>query len=122
MRLRGLQGGEFSFSGCSFFRNSGGSRMSMGRDIRLLTSCGNQHRQQARVQESDFSYGSEGAAFRAQLPPARGSSLHLAADATPIQNVSARRDCHECFPCEANGRVRVLLGGTVTSLMGPCGD
>lgn len=52
MRLRGLQSGEeeFSLSGCSFFRNSGGSRMSMGRDIRLLTSCTNQHKQYGHVQ------------------------------------------------------------------------
>lgn len=39
MRLRGLQGGEFSLSSWSFLRNSGGRRMSMGRDMRLLTSC-----------------------------------------------------------------------------------
>lgn len=38
MRLRGLQSGEFSLSSCSFLRNSGGRRMSMGRDMRLLTS------------------------------------------------------------------------------------
>lgn len=44
MRLRGLQSGELSFSGCSFFRNSGGSLMSMGRDIRLLTSCRDHHK------------------------------------------------------------------------------
>lgn len=41
MRLRGLQSGEFSFSICNFFRNSGGRRMSIGRDMRLLTSCKN---------------------------------------------------------------------------------
>lgn len=39
MRLRGLQSGELSLSSCSFLRNSGGRRMSMGRDMRLLTSC-----------------------------------------------------------------------------------
>lgn len=38
MRLIGLHRGEFSLSCCSFLRNSGGRRMSMGRDIRLLTS------------------------------------------------------------------------------------
>lgn len=38
MRLGGLHSGEFSLSCCSFLRNSGGRRMSMGRDICLLTS------------------------------------------------------------------------------------
>lgn len=37
MRLRGLHGGVLSI--CNFFRNSGGRRISMGRDILLVTSC-----------------------------------------------------------------------------------
>lgn len=36
--LRGL--GNSGLSICSFCKNSGGRRMSMGRESRLLTSCG----------------------------------------------------------------------------------
>lgn len=43
MRLRGLQWGEVSLSSCNFLINSGGSRMSMGKDIRLLTSWRDQN-------------------------------------------------------------------------------
>lgn len=39
IRLSGLEIGEFSLSSCSFLRNSGGRRMSIGKDMRLLTSC-----------------------------------------------------------------------------------
>lgn len=43
MRLSGLQWGEVSLSSCSFLRNSGGSRMSMGKDMHLLTSWNEQN-------------------------------------------------------------------------------